>query len=346
MRTRSHSPAPSGPGLSQIAFDTPSRPKPCTRPARRSVLHVAGGESEPRPRPRPAARRPPGRARACTATSGRRSRRSPTQRRVELVVATAARRAPARRRSPRPTSARRRGRRGSRRRRPRQQPAERGIELRARPACGPARRRRRRRRRGAPPRRTRRAARAAPRSGSRRPRARPGQPRPSHCSYDAPTAVLHGVAAARAARPALRASAACRAIIPSRSRCPESANSSPIRNRCSGGFPRAEPAQRGHRCRQAARLVVVLVRLQRDVVAEPLRLLVGVGVAADVDQQRRVVDDRRARPRRARRARRAAARSGTGAARAPSAGRSRGRCRATARRRARPAGPAGRAAGC
>ena len=37
MRTRSHSPAPSGPGLSQIEFDTPSRPKPCTRPARRSV---------------------------------------------------------------------------------------------------------------------------------------------------------------------------------------------------------------------------------------------------------------------------------------------------------------------
>ena len=39
MRTRSHSPAPSGPGLSQIAFDTPSRPRPCTSPARRSVTH-------------------------------------------------------------------------------------------------------------------------------------------------------------------------------------------------------------------------------------------------------------------------------------------------------------------
>ena len=37
MRTRSHSPAPSGPGLSQIAFETPSRPRSCTSPARRSV---------------------------------------------------------------------------------------------------------------------------------------------------------------------------------------------------------------------------------------------------------------------------------------------------------------------
>ena len=35
-RTRSHSPTPSGPGLSQIAFDTPSRPRSCTSPARRS----------------------------------------------------------------------------------------------------------------------------------------------------------------------------------------------------------------------------------------------------------------------------------------------------------------------
>ena len=37
MRTRSHSPAPSGPRLSQIEFETPRRPRPCTRPARRSV---------------------------------------------------------------------------------------------------------------------------------------------------------------------------------------------------------------------------------------------------------------------------------------------------------------------
>ena len=38
--------------------------------------------------------------------------------------------------------------------------------------------------------------------------------------------------------------------------------------------------------------VDVLVALQRDVVAEPLGLLVGVGVAADVGEQRGVVDDR------------------------------------------------------
>ena len=42
----------------------------------------------------------------------------------------------------------------------------------------------------------------------------------------------------------------------------------------------------------AERLVLVLRRLQRDVVAEPLRLFVRVGVAADVDEQRGVVDRR------------------------------------------------------
>ena len=42
-RTRSHSPAPSGPRLSQIAFETPSRPKSCTSPARRSVRTSASG---------------------------------------------------------------------------------------------------------------------------------------------------------------------------------------------------------------------------------------------------------------------------------------------------------------
>jgi len=49
-------------------------------------------------------------------------------------------------------------------------------------------------------------------------------------------------------------------------------------------------ARRGHA--QAARLVVELDRLERDVVAEPLGLLVGVGVAAHADQQRGVVHDR------------------------------------------------------
>ena len=52
-----------------------------------------------------------------------------------------------------------------------------------------------------------------------------------------------------------------------------------------------EPHPRGGHP-QAPRLVVVLDRLQGDVVAEPLGLLVGVGVAADVDEQGGVVDDR------------------------------------------------------
>ena len=50
-----------------------------------------------------------------------------------------------------------------------------------------------------------------------------------------------------------------------------------------------------HRCcrgTEAPNVVVVLARPQRDVVPEPLRLLVGVGMAADVDEQRRVVDRR------------------------------------------------------
>jgi hypothetical protein len=104
---------------------------------------------------------------------------------------------------------------------------------------------------------------------------------------------------------------------------------------------------------RAAQLVVVLVGLQRDVVAEPLRLLVRVGVAADVDEQRRVVDGgarslveptaRRAQRDQALRGARAPSAGAKALApRAPSAARSRGRCRATAPRRARPAGPRAR----
>ena len=95
-------------------------------------------------------------------------------------------------------------------------------------------------------------------------------------------------------------------------------------------MPRADPADAGDRAAHAAELVSYLSDFRRDVVAEPLRLLVRVGVAADVDQQRRVVDGAARLTRPGRSARRAAARSGTGAARAPSADRSRDRCRATA----------------
>ena len=54
--------------------------------------------------------------------------------------------------------------------------------------------------------------------------------------------------------------------------------------------PGPDEPERGRRAAHAPELVVVLPGLQRDVVAEPLRLLVRIGVAADVDQQRRVVD--------------------------------------------------------
>jgi hypothetical protein len=56
--------------------------------------------------------------------------------------------------------------------------------------------------------------------------------------------------------------------------------------------PGADQAHTGGRRARAAKLVFVLRGLQRDVVAEPLRLLVRVGVAPDVDEQRGVVDDR------------------------------------------------------
>ena len=60
----------------------------------------------------------------------------------------------------------------------------------------------------------------------------------------------------------------------------------PVQGRVAG----AEEAQHRGRLGQAARLVVVLRRLQRDVVATPAGLLEGVGVAADVDQQGGVVE--------------------------------------------------------
>ena len=83
---------------------------------------------------------------------------------------------------------------------------------------------------------------------------------------------------------------ACSLTIPSTSRWPASMNSSATRNRCNGGLPGPDEPERRRRAAHAPELVVVLPGLQLDVVAEPLRLLVRVGVAADVDEQRRVVD--------------------------------------------------------
>ncbi len=55
---------------------------------------------------------------------------------------------------------------------------------------------------------------------------------------------------------------------------------------------RAELSHPGGRTAETAYPMAVLDRLHRDVVAEPLGLLVGIRVAADVDEQRRVVHDR------------------------------------------------------
>jgi hypothetical protein len=58
---------------------------------------------------------------------------------------------------------------------------------------------------------------------------------------------------------------------------------------------RVARADEGHALRrrpQAPQIVVVLGRLQGEVVAEPFGLLVGVRVAADVDEESGVVDDR------------------------------------------------------
>ena len=338
IRTRSHSPAPSGPRLSQIAFETPSRPRSCTRPARRSVRTSSVGE----PEPRAAASAASSRDRPRVAERVRRLQidevRDRQQRRVEPLAREhdGERRLGVDHRVP-----------GLDRVEAREdhlglgahQLGQRGIELlagarRARAPSPP-----RRRRRGARPRRTPPAARAATAIGTSSPSSSPGQPRPSHGSYAAPSASSTG-SGSPSCSPSVRAIAAWWAIMSSTSRWPESANSSAdaeaVQRRVARSRAAASPAAAPH----AAELVVVLARLQRDVVAEPLRLLVRVGVAADVDQQRRVVDDRPRAARRARPARRGAARSGTGAARAPSAARSRDRSRATAPRRAPPGGRA------
>jgi hypothetical protein len=59
-----------------------------------------------------------------------------------------------------------------------------------------------------------------------------------------------------------------------------------------GRIPATDEAHRSSRGSQAAVLVLVLLRAQRDVVPEPLRLLVRVDVTAHVDEQGGVVDGR------------------------------------------------------
>jgi len=64
-----------------------------------------------------------------------------------------------------------------------------------------------------------------------------------------------------------------------------SASSSPTRNLCSGRLPAP-----------TSRMVGVFAGFEDDIVVEPFRLLVGVSVASDIDEQRGVVDGGPVRP--------------------------------------------------
>ena len=150
---------------------------------------------------------------------------------------------------------------------------------------------RRRRPRGGRPRRTRPAARAARRSARLRRRARRasrGRPTARRRSRPRP--------APPSGRPSCSASDAASAawwsIIPSRSRRPERRTRARRGSDAAAGCPAPTSRSSPRRRPRLRDSWSYLVGLQRDVVAEPLGLLVGVGVAADVDQQRRVVDDR------------------------------------------------------
>ena len=243
MRTRSHSPAPSGPRLSQIAFDTPSRPKSCTSPARRSVR--TSSPASP----------------SCAPGLGRevrdRARMSERVRRLQV------------------DEVRDRGQRvvdgvadeddGERRlaldhgvpRHDRVETAEDRVGLaheRARHSAGsnclPARfarerlRRRRPRRRDARPRRTPRAARPAPRAESRSPCELARPPAPVPLLVRAAQRVQHLVRQVELLRRARVRAARAGRPCPSTSRWPDSANSSPTRKRCERRIARADHPQR------------------------------------------------------------------------------------------------------
>ena len=250
-RTRSHSPGPSGPRLSQIAFETPSRPKSCTRPARRSVA----------PRARAArAARPLGGELGDGARVAERVRRLQVdevrdrqQRRVELLV----------------------GERDRERRLgvdhgvPGADRVEVGEQL-GRLGVDEVAERRDRTGRRARSRASARAASTPPmRCATSTNSAELREPRGDR---DRLARQLAGPALAvpllvgRAERlehlggssscsPSERASAACWSIMPSTSRWPESANSSPTRKRCSGGLPGAEPPHARRPSCAAAQLV-------------------------------------------------------------------------------------------
>ena len=285
----------------------PTRPRRAARACPRSSSRCRAGRDRardprdaasapPRPAaraarpPRPRARRRRGHGRACTATSDRRSSRSPGARR-RTAPRRGRPRAPARPRSRHPTSRPNRGRRAACPASAHMSAASAGSN------CFPPRLRASAFAASTPPTRCATSMNspscASLAASGTRLALEPGRPA-------APVPLLVGRAERlerrrRAARAARRASARWprgAPIMSSTSLRPESANSSPTRKRCSGGLP--EPRRRiaAAIARGLVELVVVLARLQRDVVAEPLRLLVRVGVAADVDEQRGVVDDR------------------------------------------------------
>ena len=73
------------------------------------------------------------------------------------------------------------------------------------------------------------------------------------------------------------------------SRWPDRANSSATRNRCDPACPEPNSRIPAAAPREAVELVVVLAGLQRDVIAEPFRLLMRVGMTPDPDKQRGVI---------------------------------------------------------
>ena len=303
-RTRSSSACVSGPRLSQIAFETPRRPRSCTRPARRRASRRrpaarrarrrAARSATPRECPivygdlrsvkSPIASRPSSSSASDEPLERRlgRDHRVPVRRRVEVVEQ---RRAPSGRRGP-PAP----GRTGCR--------------------CAPWRPRRPRRR---PPLRWKTVdhigelSPAATSAGSARPCAPPARPcRPSArrtpSGSGAPPGRARGAAPGRRREPVV-----LEHLHRGRATLGPEAHA---RGGRAPASPRPAPEVAQHERRAAAPVMSrPEVGLERQVVAEPLRLLVGVGVAPDPGEQARRSRRPRARPRRGPAARPSAARS-------------------------------------
>ena len=257
---------------------------------------------------------------ASTATSGRRSRRSPRARRrarsSESTIASAG--SASITASQVVTASRSRSSVGASAQNDLHQ---RRVELRAAALAGDRDRRLDAAARGGRPRRRRRGSRAAPRSRISSPFSLGRHALAVPALERLRTGVAHLRAEAERARELVRRAASGSRSSPRAARRPAPMNATPTRARCQRPRARADvPQHERHRGAGRAMSSCVRVGLQRDVVPEPLRLLVGVDVAPDPREQTDVVDDPRAPARRARAARPAAARSATGASRAPSAG--------------------------